>query len=331
MSVITTPEASPWNSLKSLVSGFILTKTTEGKSPRTVEFYRENLRRFLWYAGRKNWSDDIRQLDEWKLREFLGYLRTEKNRWNLEGNGSETSRGNASITTVHHYYVAISCFFNWVVVEGFLTSNPITKIKIAKPKNQVITPYTSDEIKRMLAVCDADYAHHAKFLGSRNRAIILVFLDTGVRLSELSGIKLSDLDSGDGHLKVLGKGSKERMVRIGTVAQKAVWKYLVHRPQNGRQELWLNEEGRPLTAVGVQNMAKRLRQRAKITSNGGVHKFRHTFALNFLRADKNVFNLQYLLGHSQLEMVRRYTSSLGMEDALKAHEKASPVDLMGLH
>ena len=85
-----------------------------------------------------------------------------------------------------------------------------------------------------------------------------------------------------------------------------------------------------MRSTGIQIMVKRLKQRAGVTSNGNCHRFRHTFALNFLRADKNVFNLQYLLGHSDLKMVRHYTAALGMEDALKAHEKASPADMLGL-
>ena len=79
-----------------------------------------------------------------------------------------------------------------MVREGFLIENPTSKIKVAKPKNKVIKPYTQEEISRMLAVCDKDYENNAKFLGSRNRAIVLVLLDTGVRLSELTGIVVMD-------------------------------------------------------------------------------------------------------------------------------------------
>jgi site-specific recombinase XerD len=316
-------EAPPGTSLKSLVNGFILTKQTEGKSPRTVEYYRENLRRFLWYANRQSWSDDIRLITEWQIRQFLGYVISETRRWGLKGNGSETSKNKSSLNTAHHYYVVLSCFFTWMGREGFIKENPMAKVKVSKPKAKVITPYSMEEINKMLTVCDYDYNHNAKFLGSRNKAMILVLLDTGVRLSELLGMKISDID-----IKVLGKGSKERMVRMGKVAQKAVWKYVMHRPANGKQELWLGEEGKPFYDSGLQSMVKRMLQRANIISKGSVHKFRHTFALCFLRADKNVFNLQYLLGHSQLEMVRRYTSTLGMEDALKAHEKASPADML---
>jgi len=308
----------------------VLTKQTEGKSPRTVEYYRDNLKRFIWYAEKQSWPDDIRLLTEWQIREFLGYVASEINRWGLKGNGSETSKRKATHSTVHHYFVALSCFFNWVVREGFIQNNPVTRIEVAKPKPRVITPYRIEEIKLMLAVCDYDYEHNAKFLGSRNRAIILVLLDSGVRLSELVGIAVSDIDNEKGHIRVLGKGNKERMVRIGKTAQKSLWRYLMYRPENGRKELWLTEEGKPLTDPGVQSLVKRLKQRAGVDSEGSVHRFRHTFALSFLRLDRNPFNLQYLLGHSSLEMVRHYTATLGMEDALKAHENASPADTLGL-
>ena len=76
-------------SLKSLVKGFILTKQTEDKSPRTVEYYQENLNRFLWYAEKGNWPDDARLLNEWHIREFLSYVATETRRWGLKGDGSE--------------------------------------------------------------------------------------------------------------------------------------------------------------------------------------------------------------------------------------------------
>ena len=206
----------------------------------------------------------------------------------------------------------------------------MAKIKVAKPKAKVVKPYTTEEIRKMLAVCEYDYNHNAKFLGSRNQAIILVLLDTGVRLSELLQIEVGDIDNETGNIKVLGKGAKERMVRIGRTAQKILWRYLVHRPDNGMKELWLTEEGEPLHERGVQSLVKRLKERAGINSQGSVHKFRHSFAIGFLRTDKNVFNLQYLLGHSDLDMVRRYTSTLGMEDALEAHKTASPADQLGL-
>lgn len=182
----------------------------------------------------------------------------------------------------------------------------------------------------MLDVCDYDFSHSSKFLASRNRAMILIFLDSGISLSELTNMTVNDVMTETGYIKVLGKANKERVVRIGKTTRKALWKYLIYRPSNTTIELWLSEKGKPLHSSGVQSLIKRLKQRARVNGNGSTHRFRHTFALNFLRADRNVFNLQYLLGHSDLDMVRRYTSTLCMEDALKAYEKASPVDLLEL-
>lgn len=151
MVVTLRPEVKPGTSLRSLVNGFVLTKQTEGKSPRTVEFYSENLKRFLWYASKQDWSDDIRMLTEWHIREFLGYVANEKCRWGLVGNGSETSQIKASHTTVHHYFVVLANFFGWVIREGFTSESPTAKIKVAKPKEKIIKPYTHEEINRMLA------------------------------------------------------------------------------------------------------------------------------------------------------------------------------------
>lgn len=323
-------EAPPGASLKSSVRGFVLTERTDGKSPKTVEYYEGNLRRFSWYCERQSWPDDVRLITEWHIREFLAYVASEAHRWGLNGNGSESSQRQASHSTVHHYYAVLRAFFNWCVMEGFLTESPVAKVKMSNPKLKVIQPYAAEEIARMVAVCDYDYQHNAKFLGSRNRAIILILLDTGLRVSEIANIGLEDIDTERGWIKVRGKGDKERVVRIGTTAQKALWRYLMYRADNVTSALWLTEEGTAFQSDGIQAMVKRLKQRAGVTSKGNCHRFRHTFALNFLRADRNPFNLQYLLGHSDLRMVRHYTATLGMEDALKAHEKASPVDLMRL-
>ena len=323
-------EAPPGTSLKSLVRGYLLTHQTEGSSPNTIQYYRGILDRFLWYAITAGWVDDARLLNEWHIREFLGYVGTEMNRWAKQGNGSESSTRKASAATVHHYYSALRAFYNWAVREGFIPQSPVAKVKVAKAKPRVMQPYSAEQIKKMLRVCDYDYQHGARFVGSRNRALILMFLDSGLRLSELANIKLQDIDVDNGRIKVTGKGNKERVVRIGKTAQKALWRYLMYRGEDSKQLLWLSEERKPLHGSGIQSSVDRVKRRAGIDEMGCVHRFRHSFALSFLRADRNPFNLQDLLGHNSLEMVKRYTATLGMEDALKAHEMASPADLLHL-
>lgn len=314
--------------LKSLVHRYIRAHQMVGSSPHTVAYYKGILSRFLWYAEQVGWSDNSRFLTEWQIREFLGYVGREVNRWAVRGNGAESSCHRASPRTVHHYYRALTAFFNWVMREGFLTKSPMSKVKVAKPKSKVIRPYTQEQIERMLAVCDWDCKHNRKFIGSRNRAIILLLLDTGLRLSELTNIRLQDINKDNGWIRVTGKGAAERVVRIGQVAQMALLQYLMHRSENGSHELWLTKEGCPLKVRGLQTAFQRVKDRAGTAENGGCHRMRHTFALSFLRADGNPFNLQYILVHNSLEMVRHYTATLGMEDALQAHIKASPADLL---
>lgn len=295
-----------------------------------MRYYEQIFRGFLWYADKQGWSDDARLLNEWHIREFLGYVATQTDRWGLSGNHSASSRRKASHNTLHHYYRALRHLFSWIVKEGYLEDTPLANIKIVSPRPKVIQPPTEPQIQALLKVCSLDF-ERTEFLASRNRAIILTLYDTGVRASELCGMKLTDIDEEKGWIKVSGKGQKERVVRLGKNAQKALWRYLMFRPQNGRQELWLTEEGYPLKTRGLQAMIRDLKARAGL--NGvklSAHTFRHGFALTFLREDRNPFNLQYLLGHSDLSMVRRYVSTLGMEDALQAHVKASPADVLDL-
>ena len=134
----------------------------------------------------QEWPDDARLISEWHIREFLSYVSGEGNRWGLKGNGSESSRPKATYCTVHHYYCVLKAFFNWCVRDGFIVESPLTKIKLANPKLNVVQPYSNQEIMKLISVCDYDFKNNAKLLGSRNKAIILMLLDTGLRASGLA-------------------------------------------------------------------------------------------------------------------------------------------------
>jgi integrase/recombinase XerC len=180
----------------------------------------------------------------------------------------------------------------------------------------------------MLAVCND------RLVGCRDRAIVLTFVDTGLRLSELAGIQLSDIDIRRGTIRVTGKGSKQRLVHMVTETQKAILKYLLQRRERYERYkrddtlpcLWVTEECRPLQPEGIRQVVLRLGRRVGITGvRISPHTFRHTFAILALRNSMGEFALQRLLGHSILAMTRRYTATFNDDDAILAHTKASPV------
>ena len=132
----------------------------------------------------------------------------------------------------------------------------------------------------------------------------------------------------------MGKGHKERLLRLGSTARKELWRYLLIRDVKlpaGERHIFLSEEMRPLTRNGLGQMIARRGKEAGIANvRCSPHTFRHTMATSFLRNGGDISSLQTILGHSSLEMVRNYSRTLNSEDAMRAHERASPADSMGL-
>ncbi|MFC1898932.1 FeoB small GTPase domain-containing protein [Chloroflexota bacterium] len=126
-----------------------------------------------------------------------------------------------------------------------------------------------------------------------------------------------------GIIRVTGKGNKERLVRIGLKTQKALWSYLARRDSN-TEYVWIGRENQPFTATGIAQMVRKMGKSLNLSLS--PHKLRHSFAISFLRNGANPFELQIALGHSTLEMTRRYAQALGFEDVFKRHVMASPVD-----
>jgi site-specific recombinase XerD len=267
------------------------------------------------------------------LREFLAYAGNAKNRWGTEGNGSENCR-EPSKTGGWRYYRTLRTLFRWAVAEKLLEQNPLSNIKVKPPKEQPPKPYTSEELQRLVAVCDLDFANGAQFLGCRNKVIILLYVTTGLRLSELANLKLHEFNLEAGRGTVIGKGGLQRPFAIQPVAKKALWKYLTLRECRAKPSagdwLWITEEGTRLTVDGLYIAFRRIKNRADVNGAGAVHRLRHTFALNALRELKDPFLLQLLLGHKTLEMTRRYTQELKIEEALEAMDHVKLANRLGL-
>jgi len=152
-------------------------------------------------------------------------------------------------------------------------------------------------------------------------------LDAGLRISEVTGLRTADLNLEAGWLKVLGKGSKERIVPFGAAAQRALWRYAHHyRPEPLGPDVYffLTLDGRPLGTSGLTSTVKRIATRSGVPRLH-PHLCRHTFATRYLINGGDVFSLQQILGHTTLEMVRRYVNLASAHVAVQ-HRKFSPMD-----
>ena len=221
-------------------------------------------------------------------------------------------------STVNRYLISLKAFFRWAVEEGLIDENPTARIKLGKPQQKIVKGLHPDKMKELL-----NGLSDKTLEGIRNKAIVLVLLDCGLRVSELVNLKLEDADISHGVLTVMGNGSKQRLARMGLKTQKALWRYLMLR-KSSLTWLWINECGERLTTSGIQQMVRKLGRKLGIRLY--PHLLRHTFAISFLRNGANTFECQYALGHSSLAMTRHYTQALGFEDVFKKHQMASPVD-----
>ncbi|MFC1893331.1 tyrosine-type recombinase/integrase [Chloroflexota bacterium] len=298
--------------LTRLIEGFLLTCRVEGKSPNTVTFYKGILDRFTWYLNEYS----IYEITPMAIRSFLGYIQSTEHRW-----GSHNSRATkkAGQVTIQRYYTGVKVFVNWCVTEGYMDTSPMTTLKKPKAPKKVVKAITPEDTNRLLNALNGK-----DFNSMRNKALLLLALDTGLRLSEITNLKLSDIRSEI--ITIMGKGSKQRIVRIGAKAQKAIWRYMILRQQvsNGCESIWITRDGSSLTVDGVHQMIVKLGKRLGIEVS--PHKLRHSFALYYLRNGGDVFTLQTLLGHSTLEIVKGYLGSLSSDDAIRSHKNFSPMD-----
>ena len=276
---------------------FLMDLKIEERSPKTILFYRDRLKWFVSFIKPETVLQDVGRGD---IRKFFDAQNT------------------AHVYAYHATYRAMRSFLNWCVKQRYILESPLT---FSAPKlPDIIKPaFTDTELAAIINVCTGS-------LGLRNKAIILVLIDTGIRREELARLKISDINIEARLLTITGKGRKQRLIHITPTTLKAIWGYIKAR-KNPNEYLWLSEEGRPLTGDGVGQMLQDLMRRAGIRGHkASAHVFRHTFANDFLDNGGDPLDLQYLLGHASLKMVEAYSRAHKQRRALKALEKQRPVD-----
>lgn len=282
---------------------------SEGKSPRTVEMYDRALAVLTDPANGLGPDIAMNKITEGALREYVVRRGGRTLKWG----------GNPSPSTKNLEVRNLRAFFNWAYLEGYTENQLLARFRPPKIPMKLIKVLTDEEIERLYAAAKGSL---------RNTAILSILLDTGVRASELCGIKLSDVDLDDGTILVFGKGAKERRIAFGAVTKRHVLNYVMReRPPDAIcDRLILGRFDKPLTPMALRLMTRRLADKTGI-SRFHPHLCRHSYSTRFLIAGGSSLLLQAALGHSSLKMTEIY-SHLASQEAVMVTRSFSPMDAL---
>lgn len=199
---------------------------------------------------------------------------------------------------------SIKSFYNYLLLEGKMEASPAELIEAPKSSRPLPDTLTVEEIDRLIASIDDSTTK-----GLRDRAILEVLYSCGLRVSELCDLRVGDLFFGEGHIRVVGKGDKQRLVPISGVARERINLYFDRRKELRRKEdtLFLNNRGGKLTRVMIFTIIKQACLRASITKKISPHTFRHSFATHLLEGGASIRQVQELLGHESILTTEIYT------------------------
>jgi tyrosine recombinase XerC len=269
-------------------------------SVHTIINYRLDLEHFKDFIG----DAGLEKIDYLALRKYLAVLK-EKNLRNR---------------TVARRLSTLRSFFKFLAREGYLKANPI--LSLSSPKIEKYLPQflTEEETVRLI---ESAFAKDTKDdSGRRDRAILETFYSTGIRISELVGLSVEDVDFIGGIVKVMGKGKKERIAPIGDAAIKTIRDYLEKRKKDN-PALFLNKSGRRISSRGVRNIVQKYIHRAGMRGGVSPHTLRHSFATHLLNRGADLRTVQELLGHANLSTTQIYTH-LTTGKLKSVYDKAHP-------
>jgi len=304
-------------------------------SPNTLKMYHYYLNDFV------DWSKEFLKKDEITLKDISEEL-IRKYRINLNRRKSSKSNDEFKRSTQKTFLVALRAFFKYLVVIEGIEVIPPEKIILGKNPDRVPEVLYPDQLKRLFEVQDL-----SKRSGVRDRAILETLFSTGLRVSELVGLNVDDINLNTGEFTVLGKGRKARIVYLSESAKLWLKKYLNTRKDqyiplfirySGKKmdENDFEGESLRLTARSVQRMVKKYIKRAGISTDATPHTLRHTFATGLLSEGADLRSVQELLGHSNVSTTQIYThvTNVQLKDVHKKFhkdiedikEKAAPED-----
>jgi site-specific recombinase XerD len=306
----TTTSATSVGDVTALAASFRRALRARNRSPRTVRTYLEavdGLARFLAERGMPTQVAAIR-------REHVeAYVESLLDRW--------------TAATALNRYASLKQFFRFLVEDGEIIESPMTNYPPPKVEERPPPVLTDEQLVSLLKVTEGN-----TFERRRDHAILRVFIDTGARVSEIAGLRLTgetSLDLDAGLVTVMGKGARVRVLPIGVKSVRAIDRYLRSRAQHplaaGDSWLWLGTKGR-MTDSGIRQMVERRAREAEIDGKVTPHVFRHTFAHRWLAGGQDRGNLEQIAGWTSPTMSRRYAKIAAAERARDAHREFKPGD-----
>jgi integrase/recombinase XerC len=296
------------------------------------------LRRFVLHLGlERNLSDHTVSAYENDLKQFLEFLRLEldcKNprveqidKLSVRHYMKRLSGDGLKGTTRRRKLAAIRCFVKYLVERENVKVNPVLAVRMPPMERRLPTYIGKAEMRKLFGEFTRD-----DFAGLRDLAILETFYSTGVRLGELHAVDVADADLFSGTLKVKGKGRKERIVPLGTMASRAIKRYLLQRANHLKSRkriqepaLLVNKFGKRLARRGIQRVVRQYLERVSSETQMSPHVLRHTFATHMLDEGADLRAVQELLGHASLSSTQIYThvSTERLKDTYRrAHPRA---------
>ncbi|TAM40564.1 tyrosine recombinase XerC [bacterium] len=269
-------------------------------SVHTILNYKLDLQDFNRFIA----GTELDKIDYLVLRKYLAVLKEK----------------NLSSRSVGRRLSALRSFFRFLSREGYIKTNPILMLSSPKLDKHLPSFMTEEEVRKLIESAFAKTAND--LLGLRDRAILEVFYSSGLRISEVVGLNVDDVDPISGILKIRGKGKKERIVPVGEAALGAIRMYLSKKKKE-TEAVFLNKNGRRITTRGVMDIVTKYLRLAGIKPGVSAHTFRHSFATHLLNRGADLRTVQELLGHANLSTTQIYTH-LTTEKLKSVYDKAHP-------
>ena len=282
---------------------FLTDRKISGCSEATLRFYEYVLGKLLSYLTSTNSDSSVEGLQH-HILPFFSHLQQQ----------------NLSPSTYHSLYRGIRAFTRFLHQEEYISAE-IRLPKVKQP-HTAISPLTPAQMRKVLHSFDPN-----TYLGLRNYTIVRLFLDTGMRLGELSRLQLNEVNLEDGFVMVHGKGGRDRYVPIGREMVKCLWRYIKKRAVidvNTTPYLFLTRGGVKLSARGIQLVFRNLKKKKLIDIDHlSPHLLRHSFALAYIENGGDPFSLQRILGHTNQETTSKYVN-MARTNVKSQHSKYSP-------